>query len=111
MSAFFAPRREGRSGWPPLGGRPRVVRSGPIMPRRRAIILGIVAAIVLVLVVLGSLMGLRVQILFLDSLGHSNVFWTPFWTQVVLFLLGLVFTGGLVALNIPLWVVAAHALD
>ena len=88
-----------------------MVRSGPIMPRRRRIILGIVAAIVIVLVILGSLIGLRVQLLFLGNLGHSNVFWTPFWTQVVLFLLGALFTGGLVALNIPLWVVSLGALD
>jgi uncharacterized membrane protein (UPF0182 family) len=81
------------------------------MPRRRRIILGIVAAIVLVIIVLGSLMGLRVQVLFLGSLGHSNVFWTPFWAQVVLFLVGLGITGALVAVNIPLWAVAAHALD
>lgn len=112
MSAFFDPRgRDVRGQWPPRGGRPRVVRSGPLFPRRRRIVLAVVAAIVLVLIVLGSLLGLRVQILFLGSLGHSNVFWTPFWTQVVLFLLGLLITGGLVALNIPLWMIAAHALD
>ena len=110
MSAFFDPRGEGR-GWPPRGGRPRVVRTGPILPRRRRIVLGVIAAIVIVLIVLGSLMGLRVQLLFLDSLGHSNVFWTPFWAQVVLFLIGLAILGGLVALSIPLWVVAAGALD
>src|SRR5215469_14530909 len=108
MSAFFDPRGDDRGdggpggGWPPRGGRPRVVRSGPIMPRRRRILFAILAAIVLVIVVLGSLIGLRVQILFLDSLGHGNVFWTPFWTQVILFLIGLAITGGLVALNIPL---------
>jgi uncharacterized membrane protein (UPF0182 family) len=82
-----------------------------MMPRRRRIILAILAAIVVVLVILGSLMGLRVQLLFLDSLGHTNVFWTPFWAQVVLFLIGLAVAGGLVGLSIPLWVVAAHALD
>lgn len=116
MSAFFDPRQPGGrppfgSGRPPFGGRPRVVRSGPLFPRRRRIVLGVIAAIILVLVILGSLMGLRVQLLFLGSLGHSNVFWTPFWTQVVLFLVGLLITGGLVALSIPLWVVAAGALD
>jgi uncharacterized protein len=112
MSAFFDPRGDRPfSGWPPRGGRPRVVRTGPMMPRRRRIILSVIAAIVVILIVLGSLIGLRVQILFLDSLGHSNVFWTPFWAQVVLFLIGLAFTGGLVGLSIPLWTVAIHALD
>jgi uncharacterized membrane protein (UPF0182 family) len=82
-----------------------------MMPRRRRIILSVLAAIVVVLVILGSLMGLRVQLLFLDSLGHTNVFWTPFWAQVVLFLIGLAVAGGLVGLSIPFWVVAAHALD
>jgi len=82
-----------------------------MMPRRRRIILGVIAAIVVLVIVLGSLMGLRVQLLFLDSLGHSNVFWTPFWAQVALFFVGLGILGGLVALGIPLWVVAAGALD
>jgi uncharacterized membrane protein (UPF0182 family) len=82
-----------------------------MFPRRRRIILGVVAAIIVVLIVLASLMGLRVQLLFLDSLGHTNVFWTPFWTQVALFFVGLAITGGLVALSIPLWVIAAGAID
>ncbi|HXA28928.1 MAG TPA: UPF0182 family protein [Candidatus Angelobacter sp.] len=88
-----------------------MVRTGPILPRRRRIVLGVIAAIVLVVVVLISLMGLRVQLLFLDSLGHTNVFWNPFWAQLSLFFVGLAITGGLVALSIPLWVIAAGSID
>ena len=111
MSAFFDPRQGDEPGWPPRRGRPRVVRTGPMFPRRRRIVLGVIAAIVVVIIVLASLMGLRVQLLFLGSLGHSNVFWTPFWTQVVLFVLGFLVTGGLVGLSIPAWVLASHSLD
>jgi uncharacterized membrane protein (UPF0182 family) len=82
-----------------------------MFPRRRRIVLGVIAAIVLVVIVLASLMGLRVQLLFLGSLGHTNVFWNPFWAQVALFFIGLAITGGLVALSIPLWVIAGGAID
>ena len=51
--------------------------------------------VVLVIVAL-ALMSLRVNFLYLSSLGHSNVFWTPLIAQVVLFLIGLVLTGALV---------------
>src|SRR5207302_6036296 len=51
------------------------------------------------------------QLLFLDNLGHSNVFWTPLVARVLLFLIGLLITGGLVAVNIPFWMAAASTVD
>jgi uncharacterized membrane protein (UPF0182 family) len=110
MSDFgFDPADLFRKG-PPRRG-PRVVRSGPLMPRRRRILLGIAVALIVAVVVAFSLVDLRVQYLFLDNLGHSNVFWTPLLAKIVLFIVGFLVAGGLVALNIPGWRAAAGALD
>ncbi|HXZ99180.1 MAG TPA: UPF0182 family protein [Candidatus Binatia bacterium] len=90
--------------------RPRVV-GPPRSYRRWRIALIVIAVIVVLLVVLSILMGLRVNYLFLSSLGHSNVFWTPLVTQAVLFVIGLVLTGGLVFASVPFWARAARAMD
>ena len=87
-----------RAGQPPR--RPRVVRSRPPFSGWRRWVAIAVTVVVVVALVLGSLVGLRVQQLFLDSTGHSNVFWTPLVTKVILFVIGFVAVGGLVALNI-----------
>jgi uncharacterized protein len=95
---------------PPRRG-PRVVRSGPLMPRRRWILMAITVVVILALVLALSLVDLRVQYLFLDNLGHTNVFWTPLLAKVVLFVVGFLLAGALVALNIPGYAAAAGALD
>jgi uncharacterized protein len=95
----------------PPGRRPRVVRSGPLMPRRRRILIAIAAVVILALVVAFSLVDLRVQYLFLGNLDHTNVFWTPLLAKVVLFIVGFVLCGALVALNIPGFAAAAGSLD
>jgi uncharacterized membrane protein (UPF0182 family) len=90
--------------------RPRVV--GRRGPSRRWLIALIVLAVLVVLVVAAVvLMVLRVRYLFLDSLGHANVFWTPLLTQGALFLIGLVLTGGLVMASVPFWARAVRCLD
>ncbi len=92
--------------------KPRVIRSmRPKMSKRRIIGFGLVALVILVLLVGRTLLGLRVDYLFLSNLGHSNVFWTPFVAQVILFAIGFVLTGALLALNIPAWRAAARHLD
>ncbi|MFN2569896.1 MAG: UPF0182 family protein [Candidatus Dormibacteria bacterium] len=91
--------------------RPRVIRPGGPRSRRRWILWGILASIALLLVLARSLVGLRVGFLFFDSLGHTNVFWTPLVAQVLLFLIGSGITGALVAASIPGWVAAARNLD
>jgi uncharacterized protein len=95
----------------PPGRRPRVVRTGPLLPRRRWILIAI--AVVVIVAILGalSLVDLRVQYLFLDNLGHSNVFWTPLIAKAVLFVLGLLVAGLLTAASIPGFAAAAGALD
>src|SRR5438309_9730399 len=57
------------------------------------------------------LLGLRADYLFYKSLGHTNVFWTPFVAEIVLFLIGLAITGGLVGLSVVGWRLAARNLD
>jgi uncharacterized membrane protein (UPF0182 family) len=96
---------------PPGRRGPRTVRSGPLLPRRRRILLTIAAIIVIVLVVAFSLVDLRVQYLFLENLDHTNVFWTPLLAKVVLFIVGFLLCGILVALNIPGFAAAAASLD
>ena len=59
----------------------------------------------------GSLLTLRVNYLFLNTTGHSNVFWTPLTTQFVLFLIGFAVMALLVAVNIPVWRAAGRHLD
>ncbi|MGP8161206.1 MAG: UPF0182 family protein, partial [Candidatus Dormibacteria bacterium] len=90
--------------------RPRVVRSSRYR-RLRKILLIVVAAIIVLVIVLLALMKLRVNYLFLSSLGHANVFWTPLIAQVILFVIGLVITGGLVFASVPFWSRALSGLD
>jgi hypothetical protein len=90
--------------------RPRVVRS-PRYTRFRKIALIVVAVIVVLVIVALALAQLRVNYLYLSSLGHTNVFWTPLIAQVVLFLIGLVITGGLVGASVPFWARAVRGID
>ncbi len=93
---------------------PRVVRTGggPPSRRRGRRIAAIVVVAIIVVVALGRwLLGLRASYLYYASLNHTNVFWTPFLAQVVLFLIGAVITGGGVALSIYGWVRASRNLD
>lgn len=90
--------------------RPRVIGArGRVRWRRPALIaLGVVVVLIIIAVLL---MGLRVQYLFLASLGHANVFWTPLLTQVVLFLVGFAVTGLLVGVSVPFWSRGAACID
>jgi hypothetical protein len=90
--------------------RPRVVRS-PRYTRFRKIALIVIAVIVVLVIVVFVLAQLRVNYLYLSSLGHTNVFWTPLIAQVVLFLIGLVITGGLVGASVPFWARAVRGID
>ncbi|MGO8687433.1 MAG: UPF0182 family protein [Candidatus Dormibacteria bacterium] len=90
--------------------RPRVVRS-PRFTRFRKIALIVVIAIVVLIALAVASMWLRVNYLYLSSLGHSNVFWTPLIAQVVLFVIGAVITGGLVGASVPFWARAIRGLD
>src|ERR1017187_9753437 len=83
--------------------RPRVVRTGggPPTRHRGRRIAAIVAVVVIAIVALGRWgLGLRASYLYYASLNHTNVFWTPFLAQVILFLIGAAITSGGVALSI-----------
>jgi uncharacterized membrane protein (UPF0182 family) len=67
--------------------RPRIVRP-PGQLRRRIIIFAVIAAIILLLVVARWLLGLRADYLYYQSVGHTNVFWTPLIAHIVLFIVG-----------------------
>ena len=85
---------------------------GPPARHRGRRILAIVAVVIIIVVALGRwLLGLRASYLYYASLNHTNVFWTPFLAQLVLFLIGAVITGGGVALSIYGWMRAARNLD
>ncbi|MBV9524198.1 MAG: UPF0182 family protein [Candidatus Dormibacteraeota bacterium] len=109
MSAFgFDPEQLFRNRRP----RPRVVRTSPPGRRRRRIIVGaVVVALILLILLARWLLGLRATYLFYKSLGHTNVFWTPFVAQLLLFIIGFVITGALVAASVAGWRLAARNLD
>ena len=91
--------------------RPRVVRERRPPSRRRRITVTVLGILVVLLLASGSLMGLRVDYLFLATLGHSNVFWTPLLTQVVLFLVGFAACAALIGVSVPFWSRAISGLD
>ena len=109
MSAFgFDPEQLfGRRGRRP---RPRVIRVGG-GNRRRWIIIGIVVLVILLLVIARWILGLRADYLFYKSLDHTNVFWTPFVAQLVLFIIGFFLTAIVVGVSVPLWAMSARHLD
>ena len=80
-------------------------------PQRVRRILLAVGVLIVLLVLVRVLMNLRVSYLFFDHLGHTNVFWTPFVAQVILFLVGFVITAVVVGVSIPGWRAAARTLD
>ena len=93
---------------------PRVVRTGGGPPERHRgrRIAGIVVVALILIAVLGRwLLGLRASYLYYASLNHTNVFWTPFVAQLILFVVGALITGGGVALSIYGWVRAARNID
>lgn len=93
-------------------GRPvRPIRRGPSLPRWQRVVAGLLVVVLVVISAGAALVGLRVRLLFLESLGHANVFWTPIVAQVVLFLLGLAITGGIVGACTVGWVAVAANLD
>jgi uncharacterized protein len=93
---------------------PRVVRTGGGPPERHRgrRIAGIVIVAIIVVIIIGRwLLGLRASYLYYASLNHTNVFWTPFIAQVILFVVGALITGGGVAVSIIGWTRAARNLD
>jgi uncharacterized membrane protein (UPF0182 family) len=91
-------------------GRPRVVGQ-PGRNRRRFTAGAIIVLLIVLLLLARWLLGLRSDYLFYSTLGHANVFWTPFVAHIVLFLIGLAITAVLVGINVIGWAAAAAQLD
>ena len=72
----------------------------PALSRRARVILGVIAALVVVLSILGTLTSEYVDYLWFEATGYTSVFWTELSTRVVLFLvvgaaIGLAVAGNL----------------
>jgi uncharacterized protein len=90
--------------------RPRIVRP-PGQLRRRIVAISIVVAIILILIVARWLLGLRADYLYYQSVGHTNVFWTPLIAHIVLFLIGFAIVAILVGASAIGWSMSAGNLD
>ena len=88
--------------------RPRIVRP-PGQLRRRIIIFGVIAAIIVLLIVARWLLGLRADYLYYKSVGHTNVFWTPLIAHIVLFFIGFAIVAVIFAAAV--WGCAASAAN
>ncbi|HVC04035.1 MAG TPA: UPF0182 family protein [Candidatus Acidoferrales bacterium] len=91
-------------------GRPRIVRP-PGQLRRRIVVISIVVAIIVILALARWLLGLRADYLYYKSVGHTNVFWTPFVAHVVLFFVGFAIVAILVGASAIGWSMSAGNLD
>ncbi len=77
----------------PGGGAPR----GPLGPRRRGPLVPTLIVLAVVLVGVSLLAQLWTDILWYDAIDYRSVFTTLLWTRVLLFVLGFVVTGTLIA--------------
>jgi uncharacterized protein len=90
--------------------RPRIVRP-PGQLRRRIVVISIIVGIVLLLVIARWLLGLRADYLYYQSVGHTNVFWTPLIAHIILFLIGFAIVVVLVGASAVGWSMSASNLD
>src|SRR5438309_9977816 len=74
----------------------------PTLSRRAKLILGAIAALLLLFTVIGTLTNVYVDYLWFDETKYTEVFWTELQTRALLFAVAGVATGGLVAAAIYL---------
>ena len=74
----------------------------PTLSRRAKLILGAIAVLLVLFTVIGTLTNVYVDFLWFDETKYTEVFWTELQTRTLLFAVGGVATGGLVALSIYL---------
>ncbi|MEU2347545.1 UPF0182 family protein [Modestobacter sp. NPDC049651] len=74
----------------------------PTLSRRAKLVIGIVAALLVLFTVIGTLTNVYVDYLWFAETKYTEVFWTEVQTRVLLFAVAGVATGGLVALSIAL---------
>ena len=74
----------------------------PTMSRRAKLVIGVVAVLLVLFTVIGTLTNVYVDYLWFDETGFTEVFWTEIQTRLLLFAVAGVATGGLVALAVHL---------
>src|SRR5919112_1281367 len=74
----------------------------PTLSRRAKLVIGVVAALLVLFTVVGTLTNVYVDYLWFDETSYTEVFWTEVQTRALLFAVAGVATGGLVALSIYL---------
>jgi uncharacterized membrane protein (UPF0182 family) len=74
----------------------------PTLSRRAKLVIGVVAVLLVLFTVIGTLTNVYVDYLWFDETNYTEVFWTEVQTRALLFAVAGVATGGLVALAIHL---------
>src|SRR3954447_12783591 len=74
----------------------------PTLSRRAKLVIGVVAVLLALFTVIGTLTNVYVDYLWFDETHYTEVFWTELQTRALLFAVAGVATGGLVALAIYL---------
>src|SRR3954462_4454765 len=69
----------------------------PTLSRRAKLVIGVVAALLVLFTVIGTLTNVYVDYLWFDETGFTEVFWTEVQTRALLFAVAGVATGGLSA--------------
>src|SRR3954453_22644420 len=73
--------------------------SVPTLSRRAKLIIGAIAVLLVLFTAIGTLTNVYVDYLWFDETKYTEVFWTELQTRTLLFAVGGVATGGLVALS------------
>src|SRR5919112_1986038 len=85
---------------PLVAMRPPV--SVPTLSRRAKLVIGAIAVLLVLFTAIGTLTNVYVDYLWFDETGFTEVFWTELRTRLLLFAVGGVAMGGLVALSVYL---------
>src|SRR3954454_9940348 len=76
--------------------------SVPTLSRRAKLVIGAIAVLLVLFTAIGTLTNVYVDYLWFDETKYTEVFWTELQTRTLLFAVGGVATGGLVALSVSL---------
>ena len=76
--------------------------SVPTLSRRAKLVIGAIAVLLVLFTAIGTLTNVYVDYLWFDETGFTEVFWTELRTRLLLFAVGGVAMGGLVALSVYL---------
>ncbi|RBY96506.1 membrane protein [Blastococcus sp. TF02-8] len=74
----------------------------PTLSRRAKLVIGVIAVLLVLFTVVGTLTNVYVDYLWFDETGFTKVFWTELQTRALLFAVAGVATGGLTALSMYL---------